>query len=1009
MKHDKLLSCPEIIKTLFYFSFPFIILSVSLGFAEDKWLSFSKGRVTRSSEAASIQSTAVSIGQTQANPRCNIDLAFPGALVTYPDDNGLLAGKYAALSFMTAGDRKLTSYTINGTLTPSKIGKPNLPFVRLQVRIPYAASDDQVRVAVANTNYTALEEKYAIAPVQEQLFESFVVGVDVDNRTFQQDNAVYSKNAYFSHELEYEVGIFHGVKIVDIYFSPVQYNPVTQTVLATRSAQIVVNYASTQPDDNQKTVYRALANIVTFNGIDGSTIPDYSVADIPRGGKFIVVSHDDLINTTTFTDWLNYRKGQGYEHVKTINATSMNASAITSEIKSEYSSSNFDYVIVVGDETKVPIPTEGDDYHYKDYSRLDGTDNLEDVGLGIFLCDDETKFRNILNHQKWHEEGGAWTQTQLSTSGSEVSNGTWNRFSTGHYGTVHLDDPSGTLGYTVLRVYQVASIPTEYGGSNIGLPIVPFEEWTLNPTPFFTSGSSATDEIIKFWNEGVANISHRDHGSNGGPSSPPMSYTLFSTGKITSTCSPFFTSLNCLTGNFKGRHTSNFSYVAQSSQYGPSVNIGATVVTYSGDNDNLHNALYLAMYPKTGTPVLNIGQIWLVGHIEGQTHSRTYFHMYGDPMTNLSIGNMEPFISVNSPNGGEEIEQGTLQEIRWNDNIDGNVKIELLKGGTVASTLAATTESDGTFEWQVPGDLEIGSDYAIRVTSIDSAALTDDSDDDFSIVGEYIIVCPYFQPFDSLESEKSILPNKWEQATTDDFDWLVLSGPTPSKTGSSPDRTGPDGDHTTGNDNYIYMEASDPNSPDKKADFVTPKFVFNSIGDPKLTFWCHMFSADNTMGFLYLDINVDGTWYNEVVTLTDDHGDAWFEQEVDLNQYIGDRVIFRFRGITGSSWCSDICIDDFKIDGSVPIGDIINNALPASFDLKFFGSRIFYQVPNVGKTSHVSIKLYNLQGKLIKTLVDRSLNADFYSQPVSQLATGLYLCRMEAKGFVKTINVLFAK
>ena len=595
----------------------------------------------------------------------------------------------------------------------------------------------------------------------------------------------------------------------------------------------------------------------------------------------------------------------------------------------------------------------------------------------------------------------------MMTASIEDDGSNWDRFASAHYVTRNMDNPNGGLGYTCHRVYKGSHTDyTTYGGS-YGVPETDFESWALDPNPFTTSSTELRDKVAEYWNtDGNVIIGHRDHGSTSGPS--PMSYSMFN-GDITSDCSPLFTSLNCSSGNVKST-TSNFSYMSQIKEYGTCATIAATQTTMSGDNDYNHMAMYEAMFPDDAdVPEKNIGKVFLAGMIAARDHGRTYFHIYGDPMTCLAMGNLEPFIAVSSPNGGEEVEQGSPINILWSDNIDGNVKIELLKGGSVNIEIASSTVSDGSHEWQVPGDLALGADYKMKVTSIDSVALFDESDADFSIVGEYIIVCPYFQPFDTLETDKTILPMKWEQLTSDDFDWLVWTGPTPSKVGSSPDLTGPDGDHTTGNDNYIYMEASDPNSPDKKADFVTPKFDFKSIGNAELTFWYHMFSADNTMGSLYLDINVDGTWHSDVVTLTGDHGDEWFEQVVDLNQYIGDRVIFRFRGITGSSWCSDLCIDDFKIEGGVPIEDKITKTVPGSFDLKFFGSRIFYQVPNIGKASHVSIKLYNLQGKLLKTLVNRSLSADYYSMPVGQLATGIYLCRMEAKGFVKTINVLLTK
>ena len=164
--------------------------------------------------------------------------------------------------------------------------------------------------------------------------------------------------------------------------------------------------------------------------------------------------------------------------------------------------------------------------------------------------------------------------------------------------------------------------------------------------------------------------------------------------------------------------------------------------------------------------------------------------------------------------------------------------------------------------------------------------------------------------------------------------------------------------------------------------------------------------GQDEMGDLYLDISVDGTWENDVLHLSGNKGDTWFEQKVDLNNYKGERVILRFRAITGSGWASDICIDDFKVDGQIAID---NGAMtkPLSFDLTYFGSRIHYMMP-VNK-NQVNIALYNLQGKLVKTLVNGSINAGYYSIPLHNFATGLYLVKLEAEGYSKTLNIMIAK
>ncbi len=370
--------------------------------------------------------------------------------------------------------------------------------------------------------------------------------------------------------------------------------------------------------------------------------------------------------------------------------------------------------------------------------------------------------------------------------------------------------------------------------------------------------------------------------------------------------------------------------------------------------------------------------------------------------------NTGPFATLSIPNGEEKWEQKGTYTIIWSDNIDENVKIELYKGGSLNSTIVNSTESDGEYEWEIPANQEIGNDYKVKVTSISSDTVFGESSTNFSIEAEYILSVPYTQDFDDKDTGE-VLPEKWEQLYTDDFNWTVWTGPTPSKVGNTPDVTGPDGDHTSGDGNYIYTEASDPNNPDKKADFITPKFDISSVNNLELTFWSHMFSDQNEMGNLYLDVEIDGSWNNDVLHLTDDHGDEWFLTTQDLSSYTGDRMRLRFRGVTGASWASDICIDDLCVAGDI-VSIATNNKLTNNpVTLKSYGSGIQYTI--TGNNKRVSIKLYNVKGKLVRTLINCISNDGTHfinlNTPANKnLSAGIYLCRMETTGINKTIRVV---
>jgi hypothetical protein len=93
---------------------------------------------------------------------------------------------------------------------------------------------------------------------------------------------------------------------------------------------------------------------------------------------------------------------------------------------------------------------------------------------------------------------------------------------------------------------------------------------------------------------------------------------------------------------------------------------------------------------------------------------------------------LQPLMTL-TPNGGETLERGRMYTITWYDRLEENVKIELLKGSTAASTIASTANSNGVFEWSIPADLPTGSDYKIKISSISDASVSDASDSAFSV------------------------------------------------------------------------------------------------------------------------------------------------------------------------------------------------------------------------------------------------------------------------------------
>lgn len=98
-----------------------------------------------------------------------------------------------------------------------------------------------------------------------------------------------------------------------------------------------------------------------------------------------------------------------------------------------------------------------------------------------------------------------------------------------------------------------------------------------------------------------------------------------------------------------------------------------------------------------------------------------------------------PQLQLVSPNGGESWIRGQQSQIRWTyANITGNLNVELYRGEamefvTTISTAAAINTN--SFNWNIPSALALGTDYRIKISSINIPAISDVSENVFSLVG----------------------------------------------------------------------------------------------------------------------------------------------------------------------------------------------------------------------------------------------------------------------------------
>lgn len=159
-----------------------------------------------------------------------------------------------------------------------------------------------------------------------------------------------------------------------------------------------------------------------------------------------------------------------------------------------------------------------------------------------------------------------------------------------------------------------------------------------------------------------------------------------------------------------------------------------------------------------------------------------------------------------------------------------------------------------------------------------------------------LVVCPLTEGWTNLTNNEH-----------DKIDWRTFGGPTPTTL------TGPPFDHTTGTSvgNYLFLRASVVCF-NREAILISPCFDLSSTNNAGLSFWYHMYGIHS--GRIHLDAFMNGEiFYDIIPPIIGEQGNEWKQALVMLDDFVGNNVVFRFRGVTGPGQLGDIAIDDFEI------------------------------------------------------------------------------------------------
>ena len=126
------------------------------------------------------------------------------------------------------------------------------------------------------------------------------------------------------------------------------------------------------------------------------------------------------------------------------------------------------------------------------------------------------------------------------------------------------------------------------------------------------------------------------------------------------------------------------------------------------------------------------------GNSSTYDYSNSYFTLSSQPPP--------PTITVTSPNGGENWQQGITHNIAWSSsNAGSNVKIELYRIGSWYRTISSSTSNDGSYSFQITGCLD-SDQYKIKITDTSNSSTYDYSDGYFALyqgtTGDIIVISP---------------------------------------------------------------------------------------------------------------------------------------------------------------------------------------------------------------------------------------------------------------------------
>lgn len=274
------------------------------------------------------------------------------------------------------------------------VGNPQLPVLSKLLEIPLC---DSVIATVLNAQYeeydaAALGILHPIYPVQTNYPKSYT-----GDKPFNRNNEVYSTNDYYAEPLVRveKTGTLRDITLATIYFSPIQYNPVTNRIRICHSVDVEVTYVNANiPGTYElKNKYGSPAFQVGASSVINpmGTRNEFTNAPI----KYLIIANSMFANNEQLNQFIQWKKRIGYivDVAYTSDpAVGTTTTSIKNYIMAQYNNATPEnpaptFLLLIGDVAQLPpFSCNTSNSHVSDlyYATWTTGDNLPDCYYGRF-------------------------------------------------------------------------------------------------------------------------------------------------------------------------------------------------------------------------------------------------------------------------------------------------------------------------------------------------------------------------------------------------------------------------------------------------------------------------------------------------------------------------------------------------------------------------------------------------------------------------------------------------